>query len=88
MLAAGQQLRLRREERGLSLRDLALQTRISAAVLEALERGWRDRLPEATYLRTMVPLIERHLELPPGSLETALPSSEQHRRFQAARWQL
>ena len=82
MLAAGQRLRLRREERGLSLRDLALQTRISAAVLEALERGWRDRLPEATYLRTMVPLIERHLELPPGSLETALPSSEQHRRFQ------
>ena len=57
MLAAGQRLRLRREERGLSLRDLALQTRISAAVLEAIERGWRDRLPEATYLRTMVPLI-------------------------------
>ena len=79
MLAAGQQLRLRREERGLSLRDLALQTRISAAVLEALERGWRDRLPEATYLRTMVPLIERHLDLPPGSLETVLPSSEQLR---------
>ena len=85
MLAAGQRLRLRREERGLSLRDLALQTRISAAVLEALERGWRDRLPEATYLRTMVPLIERHLELPSGSLETALPSSEQHRRFQGQR---
>lgn len=79
LLAAGQRLRLRREERGLSLRDLALQTRISAAVLEAIERGWRDRLPEATYLRTMVPLIERHLELPAGSLETVLPSSEQHR---------
>ena len=84
MLAAGQRLRLRREERGLSLRDLALQTRISAAVLEAIERGWRDRLPEATYLRTMVPLIERHLELPPGSLETVLPSSEQN-RFQGQR---
>lgn len=84
MLAAGQRLRLRREERGLSLRDLALQTRISAAVLEAIERGWRDRLPEATYLRTMVPLIERHLELPPGSLETVLPSGEQH-RFQGQR---
>lgn len=84
MLAAGQQLRLRREERGLSLRDLALQTRISAAVLEALERGWRDRLPEATYLRTMVPLIERHLELPPGSLETVLPAAWQQ-RFQGQR---
>jgi hypothetical protein len=45
-------------------------------VLEALERGWRDRLPEATYLRTMLPLIERHLELPPGSLESVLPDND------------
>jgi transcriptional regulator with XRE-family HTH domain len=76
LLAAGQRLRQRREERGLSLRQLALDTRISAAVLEALERGWRDRLPEATYLRTMLPLIERHLELPPGSLESVLPDND------------
>lgn len=76
LLAAGRMLRLRREECGLSLRQLALDTRISTAVLEALERGWRDRLPEATYLRTMVPLIERHLDLPAGSLETVLPDRE------------
>ncbi len=76
LLAAGRKLRQRREERGLTLRQLGLDTRISTAVLEALERGWRDRLPEATYLRTMVPLIERHLELPAGSLDTVLPDSE------------
>ncbi|MCP9883078.1 helix-turn-helix domain-containing protein [Cyanobium sp. Alchichica 3B3-8F6] len=76
LLAIGQTLRQRREERGLTLRQLALDTRISTAVLEALERGWRDRLPETTYLRTMVPLIERHLDLPAGSLETVLPDSE------------
>lgn len=76
MLVAGRTLRLRREECGLSLRQLALDTRISTAVLEALERGWRDRLPEATYLRTMVPLIERHLDLPAGSLETVLPDRD------------
>jgi transcriptional regulator with XRE-family HTH domain len=76
LLAIGRQLRQRREERGLTLRQLALDTRISTAVLEALERGWRDRLPEATYLRTMVPLIERHLDLPAGSLEPVLPDSE------------
>jgi len=76
LLAVGQKLRQRREERGLTLRQLALDTRISTAVLEALERGWRDRLPEATYLRTMVPLIERHLDLPAGSLEPVLPDSE------------
>jgi transcriptional regulator with XRE-family HTH domain len=75
LVAAGRQLRQRREERQLSLRQLALETRISTPVLEALERGWRDRLPEATYLRTMLPLIERHLELAPGSLEVVLPET-------------
>lgn len=75
LLAAGRELRQRREARGLSLRQLALETRISTPVLEALERGWRDRLPEPAYLRTMLPLIERHLELEPGSLEQLLPAT-------------
>jgi len=70
---AGRQLRLAREARGLGLRQLASETRISTAVLEALEKGWRDRLPEPTYLRTMLPLLERHLELPGASLQGALP---------------
>jgi transcriptional regulator with XRE-family HTH domain len=73
LLEAGRRLRQEREQRGLSLRQLALETRISTPVLEALERGWRDRLPEAAYLRTMLPLIEQRLELPSGSLEVALP---------------
>jgi hypothetical protein len=60
---------------------LAQDTRISTAVLEALERGWRDRLPEPTYLRTMLPLLERHLGLPPLSLQGALPALPN--RFQA-----
>ena len=88
LLAVGHQLRQSREARGLSLRQLALQTRISTAVLEALERGWRDRLPEAAYLRTMLPLIEAELQLPAGSLAPALPSGQdtpanrqQQRRF-------
>ena len=74
-MAAGRNLRQRREALGLSLRQLALQTRISTPVLEALERGWRDRLPEATYLRAMLPLIEAEVELPAGTLAVALPSS-------------
>jgi transcriptional regulator with XRE-family HTH domain len=75
LLAAGQLLRQARERRGLSLRQLAHDTRISTPVLEALERGWRDRLPESAYLRTMLPLIERHLELEPASLQKLLPSA-------------
>jgi hypothetical protein len=74
LLAAGQLLREARERRGVGLRQLAQDTRISTPVLEALERGWRDRLPEPAYLRTMLPLIERHLELEPASLQRLLPS--------------
>jgi hypothetical protein len=70
-------LRDSREAKGLRLRDLAERTRISIAVLEALEGGWKDRLPEATYLRTMLPLLEHELALPPGSLEAALPVAQQ-----------
>ena len=70
---AGRQLRLAREARGLGLRQLAQETRISTTVLEALERGWRDRLPEPTYLRTMIPLLERHLAMPTGSLQPVVP---------------
>jgi hypothetical protein len=47
LLTAGRRLREAREAAGLGLRQLAQETRISTPVLEALERGWRDRLPEA-----------------------------------------
>jgi hypothetical protein len=73
LLAAGRQLREAREAAGLGLRQLAQETRISTPVLEALERGWRERLPEAAYLRTMLPLLQRRLGLEPGCLDAALP---------------
>ena len=76
LIEAGRRLRQAREAAGLSLRDLALDTLVSTTVLEALERGWRDRLPEGAYLRTMVPLLERRLQLGEGSLQAALPSPD------------
>ena len=66
-------LRRRREELGLSLRDLANETRITTPVIEALERGWRDRLPERAYLASMLPQIEIRLALPSGCLDPLLP---------------
>lgn len=80
LLAAGQCLRRSREAQGLSLRQLAMETRVSTAVLEALERGWRERLPEPTYLRTILPLLEQHLQLPDGSLAGAQPPQWQVQR--------
>lgn len=78
--AAGQLVREAREAKGLSLRELAQRTRISIAVLEALEGGWKDRLPEATYLRAMLPLVEHHLELPASSLAPLLPHAGRRAR--------
>ena len=69
----GTMLRQRREELGLSLRELANETRITTPVIEALERGWSDRLPERTYLASMLPQLERRLDLPQGCLEPVLP---------------
>lgn len=76
----GQLVSEAREAKGLSLRDLAQRTRISIAVLEALEGGWKERLPEATYLRAMLPLLEHQLDLPAGTLEPLLPHAGQRAR--------
>ena len=72
---AGQQLKSRREELGLSMRQLSRELRITTTVLEALEKGWADRLPEAAYLGTMLSRLERHLDLPDNSLRGALPAA-------------
>ena len=76
---AGQLLKERREQRGLSMRELSREIRITTPVLEALERGWSDRLPEAAYLGTMLTQLETHLELEPGSLHGALPAGKASR---------
>lgn len=69
----GQMLTQRREAEGLTLRELAQETRITTPVIEALERGWSDRLPERAYLASMLPQLERRLALTPGVLQPVLP---------------
>ena len=76
---AGQLLKQSREQRGLNMRELSREIRITTPVLEALERGWSDRLPEAAYLGTMLTRLERHLDLPPSSLSGALPTPKSGR---------
>ena len=66
-------LKQRREAEGLTLRELAQETRITTPVIEALERGWVDRLPERAYLASMLPQLERRLALTPGVLQPVLP---------------
>ncbi len=73
LIEAGLRLREQREQRGLSLRDLSREVRITTPVLEALERGWSDRLPEPAYLVAMLHRLEQYLDLEPESLRGALP---------------
>ena len=73
LIEAGQRLRQHREQRGLSLRDLSREVRITTPVLEALERGWSERLPEPAYLVAMLHRLEQYLQLEPNSLSGALP---------------
>jgi cytoskeletal protein RodZ len=48
-VSAGQRLKAAREEKGLSLEDIASQTRIPLRHLESLENGDWERLPAPTY---------------------------------------
>ena len=76
----GATLQSRREAEGLSMRELARETRITTPVIEALERGWSDRLPERAYLASMLPQLEQRLALPAGTLAPVLPPVADQRR--------
>jgi cytoskeletal protein RodZ len=50
----GEALRRRREQRGISLKDVANQTKISASLLAGIERGDCSRWPGGIYSRAWV----------------------------------
>ena len=76
----GERLQQAREARGLSRRQLALETRISTAVLEALERGWTERLPEPAFLGTILAKLAQKLDLPAEDLQASLRAAATARR--------
>jgi cytoskeleton protein RodZ len=55
----GEQLRLSREERGIALRDISEQTRISVNYLEAIERSDYKRLPGGIFNRSFIKAYAR-----------------------------
>ena len=58
-------LRRAREQRGVSLQDLAVTTKISARVLEALERNDPSKLPGGIFSRAFVRAYAREVGLDP-----------------------
>src|SRR5512143_1596275 len=61
----GSRLRAARERKGISLRDIASRTKISVAVLEALERNDVSRLPGGIFSRAFVRSYANEVGLDP-----------------------
>ena len=80
----GRQLQQRREQKGLTMRQLALDTRVSTPVIEALEKGWGERLPEPAFLGTIIQKLADRLDLDGvelnSALSEALPERDSGRR--------
>lgn len=57
----GEQLRLAREERGIPLREISDQTRISVRYLEAIETNDYKRLPGGIFNRSFVRAYARYI---------------------------
>jgi cytoskeletal protein RodZ len=61
----GSELRQARQRRGLSLREMADRTKISAAALHAIETNTIERLPERIYTRGFLKAYAREVGLAP-----------------------
>ena len=61
-----------RNKLGISLEELSTKTKISRNVLIAIEKGWKEHLPETTYLSSMLKILEIKLKLEKGSLNGLL----------------
>jgi len=62
----------KRKKYGISLEELAKKTKISRNVLIAIENGWKEYLPETTYLISMTKRLEVELNLEKGGLDGLL----------------
>ena len=64
----GIRLKRAREERKLSLRQIAVETKISVSTLEALERGDFSRMPGGIFGRAFVRAYALHVGLDPDPI--------------------
>ena len=79
-------LKKRRKELGISRIQLEERTKITTSVLEAIENGWPDKLPEPAYLASMLIILENELGLKRNALDGILlgnKSKEQEKEFQS-----
>jgi len=73
--AFAEQLRGAREESGLRLEDISAETKVSRAILDALERGSFQFLPERVFSRSFVAQYARIVGVDEGPLVEAFDSA-------------
>ena len=78
-------LKKERELLGISRQELSRRTKISVVVIEAIENGWKDQLPERTFLQKMLRILEYELKLPRNSLISILNESNKPKNKPAKR---
>ncbi|AFZ00307.1 helix-turn-helix domain-containing protein [Calothrix sp. PCC 6303] len=72
----GKQLRVARELRGLSLTELNTYTHVQIHLMEAIENGKWDELPEDVYVRGFIRVMANSLGLNGTNLAASLPQPE------------
>ncbi len=75
-LEAGITMKKKREDKRISITNLSKKTKISINVIEAIEKGWTDKLPEKTYLISMIRILEDELNLQEGALNVFLKKDD------------
>ncbi len=82
MASIGEALRRQREARGLSIEDIARETKISSRYLEAIEENRFDQLPGGAYNRAFIRAYAEHLELDANEVLRLYPAAAQSAREQ------
>ncbi len=80
LIDAGMIVKNRRKELGIDRFNLSSKTLISPYILEAIENGWINKLPEKAYLSSMLDILEKELDLPKNSLLKFLKKDELNKR--------
>lgn len=77
--SVGEMLSAARRAQGKSLVEIEGATRIRAKLLEALERGDHEKLPNPAYVRGYIISIAKYLEINPGPLLAAYSQETGHK---------
>ena len=72
----GSTLRLKRQEKQLSLEQVESQTRIRSRFLQAIEAGKLDQLPEPVYIQSFIKKYAETLGLDGTQLASSFPASD------------